>query len=200
MNVLSRDSSPCLFACEGEEDFIKTWSKFTKGRHRNVCFDVHCYHCASSATTTLPVRTAAEDSKVSRTSSMARLLRSSFEPWRCVASSQMQREYSGGSNFASLSGGQHRDVQAASHGCRPGRRKGTKARKLLGILPCSMRSCPRGEWSLGLGQATWCTCGDLDEAGCFGVSFGTISCSCGFVLPNVEWHGRLNIGASSAEC
>ena len=107
---------------------------------------------------------------------------------------------SGGSNFASLSGGQHRDVQAASHGCRPGRRKGPKAQKSLRILPCSMRSCPRGEWSLGLGQATWCTCGDLDEAGCFGVSFGTISCSCGFVLPNVEWHGRLKIGASSAEC
>mmetsp|Transcript_40240 Transcript_40240/g.93189 ORF Transcript_40240/g.93189 Transcript_40240/m.93189 type:complete len:597 (-) Transcript_40240:116-1906(-) len=30
---------------EGEEGFIQKWAKITKGRHRNVCFDVHCYHC-----------------------------------------------------------------------------------------------------------------------------------------------------------
>ncbi|CAL1143993.1 unnamed protein product [Cladocopium goreaui] len=30
---------------EGEEAFIAKWSKMTQGRHRNVCFDVHCYHC-----------------------------------------------------------------------------------------------------------------------------------------------------------
>eukprot|EP00438_Fugacium_kawagutii_P015961 Skav227098 [mRNA] locus=scaffold199:41512:44670:+ [translate_table: standard] len=30
---------------EGEEAFIAKWAKMTQGRHRNVCFDVHCYHC-----------------------------------------------------------------------------------------------------------------------------------------------------------
>ncbi|CAJ1328533.1 unnamed protein product [Effrenium voratum] len=30
---------------EGEEAFMAQWTKTTRGRHRNVCFDVHCYHC-----------------------------------------------------------------------------------------------------------------------------------------------------------
>lgn len=29
----------------GEEAFMAQWTKTTRGRHRNVCFDVHCYHC-----------------------------------------------------------------------------------------------------------------------------------------------------------
>mmetsp|Transcript_22904 Transcript_22904/g.54048 ORF Transcript_22904/g.54048 Transcript_22904/m.54048 type:complete len:601 (-) Transcript_22904:75-1877(-) len=81
---------------EGEEDFIKKWSKSTKGRHRNVCFDVHCYHC--------------------------------FE-------NQFH-----GKTFAE----QLRAVEA-----------NTEMFKQHPMVA--------GEWSLGLGQATWCTCGDLDE-------------------------------------
>ena len=129
--------NPCLSACEGEEDF-KKWSKSTKGRHRNVCFDVHCYHCASAVVTTLSVRTAALHSKVSRTSSMGRLLRSSYEPWRRVVSDAKR----GGSPSAVgvfRFGGQHRDVQAASHGCRPGRPKAQK--------PSDSESCEgSGPW------------------------------------------------------
>jgi len=30
---------------EGEEAFIAKWAKTTQGRHRNIAFDVHCYHC-----------------------------------------------------------------------------------------------------------------------------------------------------------
>ncbi|CAE7620617.1 exgA [Symbiodinium sp. CCMP2456] len=81
---------------EGEEDFIKKWSKSTKGRHRNVCFDVHCYHC--------------------------------FE-------NQFH-----GKTFAE----QLRAVEA-------------------NIEMFKQHPMVAGEWSLSLGQATWCTCGDLDE-------------------------------------
>ncbi|CAE7234919.1 exgA [Symbiodinium natans] len=81
---------------EGEEGFIQKWAKSTKGKHRNVCFDVHCYHC--------------------------------FE-------NQFH-----GKTFAE----QLRAVEA-----------NTEMFKLYPMVA--------GEWSLGLGQATWCTCGDLDE-------------------------------------
>lgn len=27
------------------EPFIEHWQKTTRGKHRNICFDVHCYHC-----------------------------------------------------------------------------------------------------------------------------------------------------------
>eukprot|EP00931_Biecheleriopsis_adriatica_P017976 TRINITY_DN12713_c0_g1_i1.p1 TRINITY_DN12713_c0_g1~~TRINITY_DN12713_c0_g1_i1.p1 ORF type:complete len:604 (-),score=119.71 TRINITY_DN12713_c0_g1_i1:26-1837(-) len=30
---------------EGEDSFVQRWTRETQGRHRNVCFDVHCYHC-----------------------------------------------------------------------------------------------------------------------------------------------------------
>jgi len=30
---------------EGEDGFIKLWTSKTRGRHRNICFDIHCYHC-----------------------------------------------------------------------------------------------------------------------------------------------------------
>jgi len=30
---------------EGEVAFMKKWWSMTRGRHRNVCFDAHCYHC-----------------------------------------------------------------------------------------------------------------------------------------------------------
>eukprot|EP00930_Biecheleria_cincta_P017039 TRINITY_DN13654_c0_g1_i1.p1 TRINITY_DN13654_c0_g1~~TRINITY_DN13654_c0_g1_i1.p1 ORF type:complete len:528 (-),score=84.95 TRINITY_DN13654_c0_g1_i1:364-1914(-) len=30
---------------EGEDGFIERFVKTTRGRHRNICFDVHCYHC-----------------------------------------------------------------------------------------------------------------------------------------------------------
>lgn len=30
---------------EGEDAFIKKWWAITRGRHHNVCFDVHCYNC-----------------------------------------------------------------------------------------------------------------------------------------------------------
>ena len=39
---MSRDAT-------GEEAFIAKWAKTTQGRHRNVCFDVHCYHCSLAA-------------------------------------------------------------------------------------------------------------------------------------------------------
>jgi len=28
-----------------EEEFIQKWDEVTGGRHDNICFDVHCYHC-----------------------------------------------------------------------------------------------------------------------------------------------------------
>lgn len=37
-------------ACAGEEAFIAKWAKTTQGRHRNIAFDVHCYHCGLSQT------------------------------------------------------------------------------------------------------------------------------------------------------
>lgn len=30
---------------EGEEGFFEKFVQTTRGRHRNICFDVHCYHC-----------------------------------------------------------------------------------------------------------------------------------------------------------
>mmetsp|Transcript_76670 Transcript_76670/g.135281 ORF Transcript_76670/g.135281 Transcript_76670/m.135281 type:complete len:608 (-) Transcript_76670:86-1909(-) len=30
---------------EGEDGFVKLWTSKTQGRHRNICFDVHAYHC-----------------------------------------------------------------------------------------------------------------------------------------------------------
>mmetsp|Transcript_21900 Transcript_21900/g.61188 ORF Transcript_21900/g.61188 Transcript_21900/m.61188 type:complete len:603 (-) Transcript_21900:213-2021(-) len=28
-----------------EDEFIQEWKEYSQGRHENVCFDVHCYHC-----------------------------------------------------------------------------------------------------------------------------------------------------------
>eukprot|EP00933_Yihiella_yeosuensis_P084832 TRINITY_DN9952_c0_g6_i1.p1 TRINITY_DN9952_c0_g6~~TRINITY_DN9952_c0_g6_i1.p1 ORF type:complete len:637 (+),score=108.86 TRINITY_DN9952_c0_g6_i1:51-1913(+) len=39
---------PVFQRSEGEDRFIKKWWSLTKGRHRNVCFDVHCYNCFES--------------------------------------------------------------------------------------------------------------------------------------------------------
>ncbi|CAK9020095.1 unnamed protein product [Durusdinium trenchii] len=81
---------------EGEEAFIAKWAKTTQGRHRNVCFDVHCYHCFENQfhgkTFAEQLRAVEENSKM-------------FQRYPMVA----------------------------------------------------------GEWALGLGRATWCTCGDMDE-------------------------------------
>ena len=48
--VCLNDDKNCVLSCQellpaGEEAFIAKWAKTTQGRHRNVCFDVHCYHC-----------------------------------------------------------------------------------------------------------------------------------------------------------
>jgi glucan 1,3-beta-glucosidase len=41
----SRVAVVCPLFQRDEDSFIDYWVKLTGDRHRNVCFDVHCYHC-----------------------------------------------------------------------------------------------------------------------------------------------------------
>lgn len=93
----SRVAVVCPLFQRDEDKFMAYWYNATKHKHRNVCFDVHCYHCFENFFNGM---------------SLAEQLRFTTE------NATMLRQY-----------------------------------------PMVV-----GEWSLALGVATWCTCGDLQEA------------------------------------
>lgn len=41
----SRVAVVCPLFQRDEDEFMSYWSKLTGNKHKNVCFDVHCYHC-----------------------------------------------------------------------------------------------------------------------------------------------------------